>query len=63
MAKSQHLAKLKLGTATWNHWRERNPQLGSGPQGANLTEAKLSKANLFRAKDWRMNMSVNRQWV
>jgi hypothetical protein len=50
MAKSQHLAKLKLGTATWNHWRERNPQLGSGPQGGEPHRGKTQQGEPLPGK-------------
>jgi uncharacterized protein YjbI with pentapeptide repeats len=46
MATPKHLKVLKQGTATWNKWREKNPEIRPDLSGADLTGVTLSKANL-----------------
>jgi len=64
VANDEHLAVLRQGTAIWNRWRERNPDIrpdlagvdlyeadliGIDLAGAFVLDAKLSKANLSKA--------------
>ncbi|MBZ4218968.1 MAG: pentapeptide repeat-containing protein [Chlorobium sp.] len=58
MANSEHLKLLKEGVATWNIWRQENPEIHPDLQeaplatldlrGANLAEADLGGANLAK---------------
>ncbi|WP_163809437.1 pentapeptide repeat-containing protein [Pseudodesulfovibrio sp. JC047] len=54
MANPEHLKILKQGVATWNKWREDNPEIkpdfeGEGLQGADLMEVNFMGANLMEA--------------
>jgi Pentapeptide repeats (8 copies) len=55
MANYEHLALLKQGMATWNAWREENPDIQPDLRGAELSNfpdlsgADLSGANLVHA--------------
>jgi uncharacterized protein YjbI with pentapeptide repeats len=65
VANDEHVALLLQGTATWNEWRERNPDvvpnlrgadlsgadlIGADLRGADLSDADLSGANLSGAE-------------
>ena len=55
MASEQHLDILNQGVATWNRWREQNPEVRpdlerANLSGRNLTEVNLSNANLDFAR-------------
>jgi uncharacterized protein YjbI with pentapeptide repeats len=49
MANPDHIAQLMKGVASWDPWREKNPDLKPNLSGANLSRADLSGANLSRA--------------
>ena len=49
MANDEHLALLRQGTAVWNQWRERNPDVVPDLEAADLSGADLSGADLRRA--------------
>ena len=50
MANDEHLALLRQGSAIWNEWRERNPEvIKPDLRGANLFAANLFAANLGEA--------------
>ena len=49
MANDEHLDLLRQGTAVWNEWRERNPDIDPDLIGANLSGAKLSGVDLREA--------------
>jgi uncharacterized protein YjbI with pentapeptide repeats len=46
MANDEHLALLRQGTAIWNEWRTRAPEINPKLFDADLSQAKLSGANL-----------------
>jgi hypothetical protein len=46
MTDEEHLKILQQGVATWNKWREENPEVPN-LCGANLTRADLSWENLI----------------
>ena len=49
MANAEHLNFLQQGRASWNEWREKNPESVPDLSEANLSRADLSSANLFVA--------------
>lgn len=49
MANEEHLSLLRQGSAIWNEWRRRNPDIGADLSGANLLGADLSGADLHEA--------------
>ncbi len=49
MANDEHLAILKQGVATWNQWREENPNVMPDLSGIDLVWLDLRKANLYSA--------------
>ncbi len=54
MANRQHLSILKQGTASWNEWRQKNPDIKpdlreAALEGVNLSRADLTSANLREA--------------
>ena len=49
MANQEHLKVLKQGTAVWNKWRARHPDIQPDLYGANLSGANLYGDNLSRA--------------
>jgi uncharacterized protein YjbI with pentapeptide repeats len=49
MANEEHVTPLTEGTASWNEWREENPDIRPDLSEANLRGANLSGANLSRA--------------
>jgi uncharacterized protein YjbI with pentapeptide repeats len=50
MANDEHVAILKKGVASWNEWRDENPDIRHPDlSGADLSGADLSGANLFEA--------------
>ena len=49
MANDEHVALLLQGTATWNEWRERNPDVVPDLEGADLSRADLRGAILVNA--------------
>ena len=56
MANPEHLAKLAEGVDAWNKWRERHPKTKPDLAGADLSEQKLSFANLAGAGLERANL-------
>ena len=57
MANDEHVALLDKGVATWNEWRDKNPDIRPGLSGANffgedLIGADLREADLARADLW-----------
>jgi len=46
MANSEHLEILKQGVATWNAWREKNPQIWPDLREADLRGSNLAEYNL-----------------
>ena len=57
MANSEHLALLKEGVENWDKWRVENPDIEADLREADLSEAKLTGANLHRAYLRRANLS------
>lgn len=62
MASEQHLDILNQGVATWNRWREQNPEVRpdlerANLSGRNLTEVNLSNANLDFARLHSVNLA------
>ncbi len=49
MASQEHLELLKQGTAVWNEWRKRHPEIQPDLGDADLSDADLYGANLSRA--------------
>ena len=56
MANEEHLKILTQGVEVWNDWREENPYIWPDFRGADLSEAKLSRANLDGAHLIRANL-------
>jgi len=57
MANDEHVALLDKGVATWNEWRDKNPDIRPDLSGANffgedLIGADLREADLARADLW-----------
>jgi uncharacterized protein YjbI with pentapeptide repeats len=50
MANDDHIAQLKLGVASWNAWRGKNPQVPVDLAAADLRRADLRHANLSDAR-------------
>jgi len=50
MANDDHIARLKMGVAAWNAWRDENRTIRPNLSGADLHWANLSGANLSGAK-------------
>lgn len=48
MANEEHLSLLRQGTAIWNEWRERNPEIKPDLDRADFTDADLSIADLHK---------------
>lgn len=46
MTSAEHLAILKKGVDTWNHWREENPEIQPNLSNAALDKAELAEINL-----------------
>src|SRR5215467_16084556 len=49
MANDEHVAILRQGVAAWNTWRDENPNIFPDLSKETLTNAPLSRANLFGA--------------
>jgi uncharacterized protein YjbI with pentapeptide repeats len=46
MANQEHLNIIQQGVATWNEWREKNPELVPDLTGADLCGADIREADL-----------------
>jgi uncharacterized protein YjbI with pentapeptide repeats len=57
VANDEHLALLRQGSATWNEWRKRNPEVKLDFREADLSGADLTAANLYRADLFAANLS------
>jgi Pentapeptide repeats (8 copies) len=57
MANDEHVELLKQGVATWNAWRDENPDIRPDLSGADLDEANLGGADLIRANVRGANLS------
>jgi hypothetical protein len=57
VANEEHLALLRQGSAVWNEWRDRNPDIEPDLSGADLDKANLSKANLSKANLSKANLT------
>ena len=49
MANAEHLARLQQGTAFWNEWREKQPEIQPDLRQAPLRGANLHGVNLAEA--------------
>ena len=57
MANEEHVAQLRKGVASWNAWREENPDIRPDLSEANLSWADLHGANLREANLRKANLS------
>ena len=57
MANSEHLAKLKEGTAIWNQWKENHPDAMPDLRDADLRDADIEEIDLVGANLTRVNLS------
>lgn len=62
MANNQHLAILKQGQTTWNHWREENPNVLPDFRDARLLHMDLQGFNLQNA-DFSSEAEPQSMWV
>ena len=57
MADPEHLAQIKRGVESWNHWRKQHPALLPDLSQLNLSGARLRQANLRGVNLYRANRS------